>query len=191
MGQSEILSESYREISGEAVLTMSLDTASKNIEILNSSVKRFAEELKDVAVEEAKEDIEKKYPSLDLPKLNEFISNSHERQFSKKIQKWKGMILEHNEKMFKARLYDLNLGGTFEIGEFENDDISPDDLSLLSEGAVFYWSVGHYMENGQSVKRSDIRFQRLVTLDEEEIDRSLDNVKSKYSNFKERKIDNE
>ena len=194
MGQGEILSESYREIVGDSVLTMSVDTATKNFEILNSSVKRFTEELKCITEEEEEEgykkNIEIEYPSLDFPKLGDFLYYTNEKQFSKKIQKWKGIVLEHNENIFKAKLYDLSSGGTYEIGEFENEDISPDDLNLLADGAIFYWSVGHYMENGQSVKRSDIRFQRLVTLDEEEIMISLENVKRKYSNLKERKIDN-
>lgn len=191
MEQSDILSESYSEITEDnSVSTMAVNTVSKNFEILNSSVKRFTVELKDMEEEKYKRNIEIEYPSLDFPKLSGLIYVNNDKKFSKKIQKWKGIILEYNEKTFKAKLYDLTFGGTFEIGEFENEDISPDDSNLLAEGAIFYWSVGHYMENGQSVKRSDIRFQRLVTLDEDEIDRSKENVLRKYSNFKERKIDN-
>lgn len=94
-----------------------------------------------------------------------------------------------NEKTFIAKLFDLNIGGTYEMGEFDNEDVSPDDVLLLSTGAIFYWSVGHYMENGQSVKRSDIRFQRLITLDEDDIEQTKLNLERKYSKLKERKID--
>jgi len=89
---------------------------------------------------------------------------------------------------FIARLTDLTSGGTDEIVEFELDDISPDDMKLLSIGSIFYWSVGHYMENGQSVKRSDVRFQRLILLDEDDIEVTKSNIEKKYSKLKERII---
>jgi hypothetical protein len=44
------------------------------------------------------------------------------------------------------------------------------------------------MENGQSVKRSDIRFQRLITLNEDDIEIVKSKIEFKYSNLKEKKL---
>lgn len=129
------------------------------------------------------------HPSLQFPEFQLKFDLINAKKFSKRVQNWQGIVLEINESTFSARLIDLTNKGTHEIAEFEMDDISPEDLSLLSEGAIFYWSVGHYMENGQSVKRSDIRFQRLITLDTEDIEETKLNLERKYSNLKERKID--
>jgi len=60
--------------------------------------------------------------------------------------------------------------GTFEMGRFDLREVSEEDRSLLVEGAVFYWSIGYSRINGQVQKQSNIRFQRLIPLDDDFID---------------------
>ncbi|HEY5370172.1 MAG TPA: hypothetical protein VIJ75_14410 [Hanamia sp.] len=192
MGKSASLNTIYLESEEKYPLTDTTQLTNTNLDILNNAVKRYSDVLnayqEDVTYK--KENFDNGYPLLDLPELSDIYDSSNSKKFSKKIQSWKGVIISYTNKTFTAKLLDLDAGGTFEIGEFEKEDISPDDLNLLSEGAIFYWSVGHYMENGQSVKRSDIRFQRLITLDENDIENTKLNIERRYGNLKERKIDN-
>ena len=86
-----------------------------------------------------------------------------------------GHVVEINEGGFTAMLKDLNNGGTEEIGEFSNDEITPDDLPLISKGAAFYMSLGFISERGTRKRESEIRFQRLAEFDENDINnRGLD-----------------
>ena len=195
MGQSKILSSLHEDYwVDENLLSIESLKDDNKYDILNSAVDRYSIELQSFSGIDTKvdniDDSESAYPVLDLPDFSNFFSGSNSKKYSKKIQSWKGIVLSRNTQSFKAKLYDLNAGGTYEVGEFENEDVSPDDLDLLRDGAIFYWSVGHYMENGQSVKRSDIRFQRLITLDIDEFEETKRNIESKYSNLKERRIDN-
>lgn len=192
MGKSTVLDKAYYNFQDDNSLTDIVED-NKKIDIYNNAVKRYSFETKSYpngVTYNNPENLDSKHPVFELPKIPNFLDNVNSKKFSKRIQSWKGVIISYTDKTFSAKLYDLNAGGTFEIGEFEKEDISPDDLSLLSDGAIFYWSVGHYMENGQSVKRSDIRFQRLITLDENDIDNTKLNIERKYANLKERKIDN-
>ena len=68
-----------------------------------------------------------------------------------------------------------------EIAELDMEDVSPEDKSLVAEGAVFYWSVGYYMENRQIIKQSDIRFQRLIPIDDDEFEDAMQKVELKLS----------
>lgn len=167
------------------------DIIQNSIESLNNRVKEFAIQKNKYLGEDflffnelTTRDIE-----FNLPNSSRYFDIYNSKRFSKKIQNWQGVVLTIESDFFTAKMTDLSLGGTYEIGEFDLDDVSPDDLPLLSIGAIFYWSVGHYMENGQSVKRSDIRFQRLITLDFEDIDLVTESINRNYSNLKERKLD--
>jgi len=193
MGQSEVLDIICDD--GDILLSTDTHKGDNKYRILNNAIERYAGELRNFPEEETLVDNivdfdMNYYPHLDLPNFSGDFVGVNSKRFSKRIQSWKGIVISQSEKTFVARLYDLNAGGTYEIGEFEKEDISPDDMNLFYDGAIFYWSVGYYMENGQSVKRSDIRFQRLITLDNEEFDETTRNIERKYSNLKERKIDN-
>lgn len=65
------------------------------------------------------------------------------------------------ENSFEAKLVDKNDDSTFEIAEFDFDEISNGDLKLLKVGAIFYWSVGYASQNGQITKQSLLRFKHL------------------------------
>ncbi len=123
-------------------------------------------------------------PNLELPSNFIQYDVQKNRKYSKKVQTWRGIVTSFNKDNFIGRLEDLTLGGTDEIVEFENDNISPEDLPLLKEGANFYWSIGHFVENGQVIKKSQLRFQRLIFLTESEIDLIVDSTENSINNLK-------
>jgi uncharacterized protein YoaH (UPF0181 family) len=90
------------------------------------------------------------------------------------IQKWKGVITSISDETFEARLEDLINSDTYEIGEFELKEVSPGDLELFKMGAAFYWSVGYANNHNQREKKSIIRFQRLPSWTEDELDKASD-----------------
>ncbi len=122
---------------------------------------------------------------FDINFLKDLIGPSKPKKYSCKTQLWKGIINEIFEDSFSAKLYDQNQNDTYEIGDFEIRDVSPEDMSYLKIGGVFYWSVGHFMENGQSLKKSEIRFQRLITLSEEDIFSAVDESSDLFNHLNE------
>lgn len=107
------------------------------------------------------------------------INNS----FYTKTQKWIGHVTEINEDGFIAVLNDLSNGGTDEIGEFYFDEITDEDRSLITLGAAFYFSLGLASNNGSIRRESEIRFQRLIALEEDEmINKGLD-LSSEFINY--------
>lgn len=116
---------------------------------------------------------------LALPKESEFTRSSIIRNYSRASQKWVGYITSINETSFIARLKDITNGGTDEEAELDFDEISPDDKPLLCLGAVFYWSIGKEMHNGQIKSESLIRFKR-TPLQVEEFDQAMDAAESLY-----------
>jgi hypothetical protein len=89
-------------------------------------------------------------------------------------QKWIGHVTSISKHTFKAQLNDLNNPTTYEVGEFELNEIPPQDMELLSLGAAFYWSVGQANMNGQVEKKSLIRFQRMKPWSVTDYDNALD-----------------
>ena len=176
MGESKSMNSSNNGYwLDDTPLTAKIDGESKSFEQLKNAVDRYKESLKGESATSTENIVFNKssevdYIDFDLPKVGPYYDIYNSKRFSKKIQNWQGIVLEISKDTFKSKLIDLTSGGTYEIGEFDLDDVSPDDLPLLSIGSIFYWSVGHYMENGQSVKRSDIRFQRLITLNDDDIE---------------------
>jgi hypothetical protein len=196
MGKSEILTSQNRGNWIEENIITCSDIDENKLEVFNATIKKYTSEL-DGAANETNRNVYGKTGvipknerlNLILPVLNPQFDISKTKNYSQKTQNWKGIIEEIKDDCFIARLEDLSKGGTDEIAEFEIDDISPDDIKFVKRGASFYWSVGLFMLNGQREKKSTIRFQRLILLDEEDINKSYDNVKLKYSNLKTRTID--
>lgn len=175
----------------DSPLTKAL-SKSKNFDNLKNIIERYSRTNLYISSTENKEvckDLDEPRIEFVLPPVNDFYDIYNSKRFSKKIQNWKGIVLEITDNSFIAKLFDLTNGGTYEIGEFELNEVSPNDQPLLFLGSIFYWSVGHYMENGQIVKRSDIRFQRLITLDMDDIDNVQSEIEYKYSNLKEKKLE--
>jgi hypothetical protein len=112
-----------------------------------------------------------------LPHLRKIKKNYNTYDiYQQSVQKWKCIVTGISKKTFRAKLEDLDeeVNTTYEVAEFDFEEISPSDLTLLSLGAVFYWSIGYEMKNGQLTKRSSIRFQRLVPWNESEYDTALE-----------------
>lgn len=90
--------------------------------------------------------------SLDTRPLDDFFSK----------QKYEGIVLSVNDETFIARLRNLTEKLPDEEAEFSIEDLSPDDLPLLSEGAMFYWNIGYRdMVGGQRIACHMINFRRL------------------------------
>jgi hypothetical protein len=117
--------------------------------------------------------LSEKFGLEELDKLDYGFKDS--KNYSRKTQTWQGFIIEINDTTFIAKLEDLsNPGGTHEIAEFNLDEVSPGDVSLIQKGSIFYWSVGSVMANGQLKKESILRFKRVAPWTEEEYDKAAD-----------------
>jgi hypothetical protein len=97
------------------------------------------------------------------------------KSYSLRTQTWQGYVLEIKQGVFTAKLEDVTKpGGTYEIGEFELADVSPGDVALLRPCAIFYWSVGSSITDGQIKKESIIRFKRVAKWTEDEYESASD-----------------
>ena len=133
-----------------------------SIESLNIRVKEFAIQ-KNKKVDEDLFNIHDELTEgveFNLPNTGRYFDVYNSKRFSKKIQNWQGIVLSIESEYFTAKLTDLSMGGTYEIGEFG------------------------YMENGQSVKRSDLRFQRLITIDSNDFEEIEELVETRLSKIK-------
>lgn len=91
------------------------------------------------------------------------------------LQKWVGTVIEVGEHSFFAQLVDLTGGGNDEEAEFPLEEVSKDDLDLITRGAIFYWNIGYHDKvSGQRIRSSLIRFRRLPIWSKEEINKARD-----------------
>ena len=101
--------------------------------------------------------IEKNPDPVVLPKAITFI---HNRFVS--LQKWEGTVLKKGDQSFFARLVDLTAPNIDEEAEFALEEVPESDVSLMEEGAIFYWDIGYLDQtNGQRLRASSLRFRRL------------------------------
>jgi hypothetical protein len=81
------------------------------------------------------------------------------------LQKWEGIVEEVKKDHILVKLIDLTNGGTDEEALLDYEDISADDLALVKEGAMFYWSIGYETQLDRQVKKSSfIKFRRLPNI---------------------------
>jgi len=113
------------------------------------------------------------------PKFADDYSVFDSRKYFLEAQKWIGHVEQIKNKTFIAKLTDLTNTTTYEMGEFDFDEISPEDMELVKIGATFYWSLGRSNNNGQIEKKSILRFQRVKNWEEEDYDRVLDRAEEK------------
>lgn len=106
------------------------------------------------------------------------------KNYFTKSQNWIGYITELTSSGFIANLNDLSNKGTYEIGEFENQEISEEDKQFIAIGSVFYWSVGFANSNGQRKSESIIRFQRFSPWTSKDFDEASDRARSLLNNLK-------
>lgn len=89
------------------------------------------------------------------------------------LQRWEGTIIEILKDSFVARLVDKSPDSATEEAEFPLDEVSRDDLPLIKEGALFYWTIGYRDSiNGQRTRISEIRFRRTPTWTASELTRA-------------------
>lgn len=174
MGKSNIL-----ELPSSTIKRMILDAQISSGDKSSEKVERIVSALESAVIEQSQNCIEfakdamsnlvppSYLPSnpdpFDLPiQFDSYFFDSN--SYFTGTQKWMGYVLEIRGKGFTAKLEDLTNPGTYEIGEFEVNEISPGDMDLFCKGAVFYWSVGFATDKGQRKKESIIRFQRLPEL---------------------------
>ena len=193
MGQSEILESSSK---GNWATELHLTESEQD----DSQIDLFVDKIEKYSLDQEKfnnqttnesplNKIQNEYV-FDLMVFDKKFDVQSKKRFSKKVQKWKGIVLSIKQNYFTVKLFDLtNPSNSYELGELETDDISPEDKPLLKIGAIFYWTVGHFMENGQVVKKSILRFQRLITLDNFELEEIFKDVEDQLATLKEEKID--
>lgn len=92
-------------------------------------------------------------------------------------QDWTGYVMSIEDETFDAKLIDNNDQTTYEIAQFDINEVSKSDLEYLKEGAVFYWSVGFANKNGQIIKQSFLRFKRSIEITLDEFDSIVDKAK--------------
>ena len=89
----------------------------------------------------------------------------------KLLNLWEGRITEVRDSEFDAIITDkTNPDFADELVTIDKSEITPDDFSMIKQGAVFYWSVGYsdYPGRGRA-RESKIRFRRLMGWTEAEI----------------------
>lgn len=119
-----------------------------------------------------------------LSRVNQIYGVGDTQKYSGKTQRWEGYVTAIHEDYFQARIEDLTNPGTYEIIKFDLDEISPEDESLLKLGAVFYFSIGYVLNNGQREKTSLLRFKRIAEWTEEEFNRAVDRGQKLSNNLK-------
>lgn len=118
--------------------------------------------------------------------LPEFLSPKprYIKNYMTKSQRWIGHIIDISDQTFNAKLSDQVNPGTYEIASFEFSEIAREDFPFIQIGAVFYWSVGYAYNNGQIIKQSLVRFQRLSPWSMSDFDESSDRAHLLFKGLK-------
>jgi len=100
------------------------------------------------------------------------------------LNKWEGQIAKVTDREFVANMHDLQRPDIIEIVRFGKDEVGDDDISLLREGAIFYWYVLSHTDSSRFRQTaSRIWFQRKGRLSEEDYRRELDKVDEIWRTF--------
>ena len=99
---------------------------------------------------------------------------SNPQSYFKQSQSWVGHVIEIGNEFFTAKLEDFGGTSTYEIADFDLEEVSKEDANCLALGSVFYWSVGYAVRGSQIFKESFIRFQRLPSWSGAEMDKVAD-----------------
>jgi len=92
------------------------------------------------------------------------------------LQFWEGRVTDIFDNTFSAIISDkTNPDLPDELVTLDIEEVTPSDLSLLTLGSVFYWSIRYadFPGRGRS-KESKIRFRRLPAWTQKEINRAID-----------------
>lgn len=103
-----------------------------------------------------------------LPRLSR---SGERRSVSISSERWEGVVLGVENDVFRARLVDLDRRTPDEEAEVHLSEVSDEDRALVEPGAIFYWSIGYYIDRaGQRMRRSLVRFRRLPAWTRGELD---------------------
>lgn len=82
------------------------------------------------------------------------------------LQQWECVVLDSDAEAVHCEMYDLtNESNPTEYAEVLWSEFNEYDKPLLTEGAVFYWSIGHLRrETGQVRRFSETRLRRMPKL---------------------------
>jgi hypothetical protein len=107
----------------------------------------------------------------------------------KLLQMWEGRIvsIDEGKHEFTAIVKDkTNQAMPEEKLTMSIEEVPPTDLSLLSSGAVFYWSIGYADYPGRPrTRESRIRFRRLPKWHQSELSKAIDRGKKLAEFFAE------
>jgi hypothetical protein len=105
-----------------------------------------------------------------VPRVIRLPGYSAPKQKFVPLSRREGVVLEVRDDEFDARLVDLDGSEGDLDATFATEELSPDDVSLLRVGAVFYWTIGYFDDQVRRRSRvSDLRFRRLPSEDPEGI----------------------
>lgn len=78
------------------------------------------------------------------------------------LKAWEGTVLDarNGDETFVARLFDRACGEADEA-EIYRAEVSDEDLQLLDDGAIFYWTIGYRVGPDGRERVSRIKFRRL------------------------------
>jgi hypothetical protein len=103
------------------------------------------------------------------------------------IKKWEGKIIsiDLEKELFQAEIRDAKTPEIEEETYFSFDDIDENDRHLISEGAIFYWSIGYKRTNsGGREKVSILLLRRLPAwnINQKKIDERINNLSKILAN---------
>jgi len=103
----------------------------------------------------------------------------------KLLQRWEGKVVSVDEKDFTALIKDLTVrSNPMEEVVLSKEELSPDDVSLLTLGSVFYWSIRYADAPGRGrARESLIRVRRLPGFRKGEINEAKERAKYLASVF--------
>jgi hypothetical protein len=104
------------------------------------------------------------------------------------LNRWHGQVLRVGPDSFEAQLFDPANPAVVEQAKFSISELSPDGVSLLRPGAVFYWIIG-YRDLGtrQRKRESVIWMRRSGRMDQAKFQRALDHIDEVWGAIDQRK----
>jgi len=76
-------------------------------------------------------------------------------------QCWEGIVASVQKDVFSAKLFDFNPPHSESMAEIYLAEIDDEDRTLVTPGAVFYWTIGYQDRPSGRQRASIIRFRRL------------------------------
>ena len=107
------------------------------------------------------------------------------REFFRAVQKWEGHVTWVGKDTFAARLVAIAGEGPDQEAEIDMEELDGDDVKLVEEGAVFYWSIGYLDRPAGRLRASVLRFRRLPVWTYSELqkaDRKAEAIKDLFKN---------